>query len=980
MSKTKATAALLTMLLPMISIAAFSSHLQKSQAVDFQLQLHSKQQSSTLGTDANLIVRGDVLVLWNKAALSIYKRDSTGIHYLQSYSAEEILGADLAEAGFSQMILTENANGLVTSNRGIFPQFFTLSANGELTATGSRLYLVDTQFTSDAQAAMGRKYNTTDYEIYKVNSDLSTTLHKTFAIPFAHPLYSADYAYENNLLFIPSASDGKPVTLISQVGDRPGGGKHTATIPMLNYYQPISYNTKNKVLFATGEDLSCYLIAEDGSSDLFDFCKNILQEHPELEYVDSSNNQLLLKRQNALLQFDLNPEQQSTHPTASVVDSLNGKAALDNDGVYWLSASGLNYAETLSDTPELQLIPNTESLHWNGETQSQLSLLTDNTYASSDGKRLFIYKLQDRLLAPLGSLSGQTFFDAAISDVNSPLQFTNTAQGQFVAVQLPYITLAEYQPEQQTFAKIDQLVLSAEDVIGADWSSNATIKFVNHHALVNGQQHLYLLSLEPDKIRISDKIPIMLENNQDWLNSSLFAEADNQLFHVNLTSQMLYRYAVANGKILRTEVADINITANAEALSLHGADNKLIIKQNNTADSYLVINSELRLLATNTLPEGKFKLFSPQLASVQSDIDGLFIFQFDHQTGELHNIKQLADERNIDNIQRHLDKLFLITADETARISRYSYNLPPYQTQAQIKWQLRPGVSSRLSLPALIKDDEQHVAPDYSIVSQHPAFTIESSELIYNGEPIPSGQLLLSAVDIAGLNTEIALNYDTNRAPEPINDQTVVWANSDTGMNYPLKLLFIDPDGDKFHFIPKTENNITLSTEGVLSGKPEANLVFQIDIADEQGAIATYPINIQINYPPQLRVADGIIQAQANQRIEVDLNNVIYDPENTRIHFFPMSLPDNLSVAGFSNEILTGRMKVAGDYSIVIRASDDYGASVDLNLILRVLPSATEPESKSGGSFGHTILLLIFFTVYRMTRLTKALSSKRISA
>ena len=73
-------------------------------------------------------------------------------------------------------------------------------------------------------------------------------------------------------------------------------------------------------------------------------------------------------------------------------------------------------------------------------------------------------------------------------------------------------------------------------------------------------------------------------------------------------------------------------------------------------------------------------------------------------------------------------------------------------------------------------------------------------------------------------------------------------------------------------------------------------------------------------------------------------------------------------MTGFNNEILTGRMKVAGDYQMVVSASDEEGGTAELNLTLRVLPSAAEPESKSGGSFGHTILLLVFFAIYRLNR------------
>ena len=933
-------------------------------ADNFSLTQIATQQSSVLGSEAKLVELNNTLVIWTQQALSIYSKKDSEITYLASYSAKELLNDKFAV--FSKMHLAADGTALLPVSPGLTPRLFQLLPSGELQPTESSVLLQDLQFSSDGKTIMGKIYADTSYQVYNVSPDLKFNLQNKFSLPYILLSETYDFSSADNLLFLPSVEGDKPTVAVLKA-TATSTYEELTPVYVKSFDIPLRYESQSKLLFTLGEQLSCYKIPQENDpqsapQNSFDYCAS-LAAWPNLRYLDSRNGQLLAKQDNQFLRFDLVNFDAQPEADAEYVDGT--EAILAEAGVFRLSEAALNFDHFSDSGLDLELKHNTQGISWNGEQNWSFTALTDNLALNSDGKNFYLYKIAEDKIVPQGVWHTGDFFSAAEFDEQYNLQIRKTQQGQFVVWRQNALTLANVQtdilkPESKFLLRLDDA-----EWLGADFNPDAQLQFFGSYILVPGKTKLHLLKIEQDKIVTVAQRTIEQELDSDWANPDFNTEVDGQLFHYSSAENILVKYSVTGATLNKSAVpSDIN---SEKTVRLHGNEKLLFVQQDSKLVSYKVQTPALALQAQHDLIAPHFKVLSKQLAAEYGPSNGLRLYQIDNQSGTLTLLHETTDNTDVAVVHRVFNKLIEVSKQQAANLTLFNYNLPPYLTENQAELKLNQGQVASIPLAGYLQDDEQYQALEFKLANIKQGFIIEGGSLSYDGKALDQSELLIVATDEMGASTELKLNYSYNSAPQPKQPLDSIKVNEAQSLKLSIAPLFVDPEGQAFTFSPTSSDGISLSEQGELTGKLTQSLTLTTKLMDEAGATADYQLQLIVNKAPVVRDATAVIKAEAGKAISQSLNSLIQDPEGASLRYTAVTLPDGMKLSGTNNELLTGSFAAAGNYNLIVTATDPDGASAELRLNIQVsaaTENAEQPSNGSGGVAGWNWFSLLFLSWY----------------
>jgi hypothetical protein len=144
-----------------------------------------------------------------------------------------------------------------------------------------------------------------------------------------------------------------------------------------------------------------------------------------------------------------------------------------------------------------------------------------------------------------------------------------------------------------------------------------------------------------------------------------------------------------------------------------------------------------------------------------------------------------------------------------------------------------------------------------------------------------------------------------------------------------------------------------------------------ISAKNEEGKVASFSLNIDVNRRPQLLSQPDIIAVLVNESFVSDLSAYFYD-ESVISLTISDSLPEGISFDGTS---ISGSIATTGEYIFTLTAIDRLGAAASVSISIKVDAPLVEPEVKdsSGGSTnGLALLGLLIVCLFRSMHTRRA--------
>ncbi len=285
-------------------------------------------------------------------------------------------------------------------------------------------------------------------------------------------------------------------------------------------------------------------------------------------------------------------------------------------------------------------------------------------------------------------------------------------------------------------------------------------------------------------------------------------------------------------------------------------------------------------------------------------------------------------------------------------ISRIELNRAPfYQQDKELNIVFSEGNAGTLDLNDWIFDADSDVMTFASSDIGGNFALDESGTLSYDGEAFTGDYFAIDATDARDGSTAFRFDFIFNSAPRLIEGSSIA-VNQYELTSLDLLTMFEDSEFDKVSIVSVDTAGFDLISGSVLVGSFDSATTqsLNLTVVDDRAATRSISIPVNVNGAPFLS-GDDELSVNANQSLDINLNELFTDSEQDTISYQVSGLPSGLRL---SNQAITGKPGEKGTYTFVITASDSRGATSQVSFKLLV-----SGNSSGGGAMFILLPLLL---------------------
>lgn len=484
-----------------------------------------------------------------------------------------------------------------------------------------------------------------------------------------------------------------------------------------------------------------------------------------------------------------------------------------------------------------------------------------------------------------------------------------------------------------TYNSINQVVVSGNNV------------------LLESLGDLTQLSIVNDKITYVGKAttnthPLLISSSYSHL-----ATMGQKFFMLQPSNRRYHEIKLSNGTISVEQAGAMpnvqidRVTAGTERLFIRTSTNSHVTLIKNT-------NGDLVTSAIDFELGGAVMLKKRFAVRPQYSLQNNNFFLNDAQTGIWSSLNLAQCCENDSRMFSIGDYVLAYDANSSplGTLKTFKANSAPYLPTVQPTLKLNQGVAQTLNLTNVVTDDEKD---SLTFSGTLPAgFSVNAAGVLsFDGSSAGAGHYNVTVAD-AALSADLRLPYSINAAPALEKALPTVTVNEKQRLNFELSDYFSDIEGQAISFSASSQNGLSVSRAGLLSGTPSSTQSTDIafNATDSAGAVSSHKITVAVNAAPVWTSASTHSVTEGDA-VKIELAGAFTDREGGNLTLQATNLPAGLTLTGTT---ITGTANKPGDYTVVVQATDAGGAVGTGNINISV-----QAKKSSGGSSSPVALLAL---------------------
>lgn len=485
-----------------------------------------------------------------------------------------------------------------------------------------------------------------------------------------------------------------------------------------------------------------------------------------------------------------------------------------------------------------------------------------------------------------------------------------------------------------------------------------------------GQDRLGLFEMTDGQLNFREFLVDFAGDMQGINQTTDLIEIDNEIYMVRPSDNLISKLIIAEDGSYEL-IADYLEIDNLEYVeSTISLENKVLIIDRYLIHTLGIIDGELEYLSISPksgLSSSLVSLDNRYLFS--SSRSALNLYEVEENTGAVVRLgsldiyeTDLPVDREIFGLKWDGENIWYYTSYSNRTFGKLDINRAPiWKNYDETNLLLSQGASTEFSLETFVTDYDKNTTLDYSEISMAPSvsFDSETGLMTYDGT-LESFDSLVVGVSDQEINGEFTFSIEQNFAPTLVDGTEAFIVNENDTLVIDLESVVSDIEGDSFVFTLAGNGSLEVLGNGSLTGTVTSNLgdSVSLTVTDARGAIGEVSIPLAINRAPLVNgslTEDG----QVGEDLSIDLNTLFNDPEGDAMVF---RLTGSIAGLTESNGVISGKPSKAGEFSMVVIATDNKGASSEAILKVNVT------QKSGGGAMGIILALVSGLVVIRRRR------------